>query len=74
MLYADMIFCALTAHNSLLTVHCIGSFPSVRPVYQRWQLAVRFYSRWCIRQSGVGALAKKKRCAVTEVVQPNFTY
>ena len=42
------------------------SFLSIRPVYQqRRQLAVRFYSKWCIMRSRVGVLARQSRLAMT---------
>ena len=68
-----MIFHASTVHSSALTVYCMVSFPSVRPVYQLWQLAVRFYASWCIMQSRVGALANKKIIAMTEMAELKIT-
>ena len=58
----------------MLTVHCIGSFLSVRRLDQwRRQLAVRFYSRCCIMRSGV-YVSRQIRLGITVVVDPWITY
>ena len=48
----------------------MGTFPSVGAVdQQRKQLALRFYSRWYIMNSGVGILARQIRLAMKRVVE-----
>ena len=66
--YADLIFSDLLAYISVLLIHFLCNFPSVRLVdQQRRQMEKIFYSWCCIIGSGVDILAKKIRLFMTVV-------
>ena len=73
--YADLSFSTLSAYISMLLVHFLGNFPSVRLVDQwKRQMEMIFYSRCYIMESGVGILARKIMLAMTVVVESWITH
>ena len=63
-------------YTSMLLVHCLGNFLSVRPVDQHTATGsdILFYFRHCIMEPGVGLLARRIQLAITVLLKSQITH